>query len=101
MEQALRCICAEAEHQPSLKFRPRRTCTEILGCRFGSGREAELGAMVNANRPQHRVGDVDEPCAVSLVPLQSEGWTGAPGLEGSRADSAFSPAFAMVNVDDA
>ncbi len=60
---------------------------------------ADLASLVEANRPQHRVGDVDEPRAVSLLPLPSDGWTGAPGLEGDRQGLAFSPAFTLTAVD--
>ena len=58
----------------------------------------ELTEMVAANRPQQRVGDIDAPSVVGLVPAAAEGWTGAPGLEGHRARSAFSPAFVCVGA---
>ncbi|WP_022888512.1 alpha-galactosidase [Agromyces italicus] len=60
----------------------------------------DVTALISTNAPQHRVGDVDEPVAVTLVPLASQGWTGTPGLEGHGRASAFSPAFATVRVEE-
>lgn len=63
---------------------------------LGDTDDAELVAVVRANRPQQRVGDIDQPTPVSLIPVSAEGWTGAPGIEGHRHRRAFSPAFVCL-----
>lgn len=77
---------------------PHQTAPEIAywGPALGDPDDAELDAVVRANHPQQRVGDIDRPTPVSLIPVSAEGWNGAPGVEGHRGRQAFSPAFACV-----
>ncbi len=44
-------------------------------------------------------GGSDVPPRLTLVPHQAEGWTGTPGLLGSRAGEGLYPAFRPVSVD--
>ncbi|WP_235484113.1 alpha-galactosidase [Frigoribacterium sp. Leaf172] len=60
---------------------------------LGEVSEEALVGLVTASRPQRVSGGVDEPTRLTLVPLQSDGWQGTPGLVGSRAGSDFAPAF--------
>ena len=58
-----------------------------------AGQLAEL-ALATAAQP---IGfSVDAPVRVSLVPEQSAGWLGHPGLSGHRDGRAWSPAFAVT-----
>jgi alpha-galactosidase len=42
---------------------------------------------------------VDEPVRVSLLPEHWTGWTGTPGLRGSRAGGAWSPRFTTIEIE--
>ena len=53
---------------------------------------AEAGAPVPSNSA------VDRPRPVALLPESWTGWTGRPGLSGSRAGAAWSPRFSVTEV---
>ncbi|MFD6177037.1 MULTISPECIES: alpha-galactosidase [unclassified Isoptericola] len=78
---------------------PERTAPALAywGPSLGDLDATELDAVVRAIRPQQRVGDIDHPSPVSLVPVQAEGWTGSPGLEGHRRRAAFAPSFRCIS----
>ncbi|KQQ03330.1 MULTISPECIES: alpha-galactosidase [unclassified Rathayibacter] len=42
--------------------------------------------------------DVDEPVRLALLPEEWTGWSGRPGLNGSRAGADFSPRFRVVGA---
>jgi len=58
-----------------------------------------LAGLVLAARPQRVSGALDEPARLTLLPLESDGWQGTPGLVGSRAGASFSPAFVVTDLD--
>lgn len=71
---------------------------------IGAMTESELSELVAAHVPAVVSGTADVPPVLSLVPLQSEGWIGTPGLIGSRGGrgsfSAFRPtAIRTRNVE--
>ncbi|WP_199440203.1 alpha-galactosidase [Umezawaea beigongshangensis] len=59
---------------------------------------AELRALRTALRPQPIGNSVDGHVEVSVLPEQSAGWLGTPGLIGNRAGADFSTAFAVRDV---
>lgn len=54
------------------------------GREIGSMTESQLLDFVLSQVPEVVSGTADIPSAFSLIPLQSEGWLGTPGLIGSR-----------------
>ncbi|TDT61724.1 alpha-galactosidase [Frigoribacterium sp. PhB116] len=60
---------------------------------------AALAGVVLASRAQRTSGAIDEPARLTLLPLESDGWQGTPGLLGSRAGASFSPAFTVTALD--
>ncbi|SDO75929.1 alpha-galactosidase [Microbacterium testaceum StLB037] len=50
-------------------------------------------------QPPLATNGVDIPVIVGLLPENSAGWTGTPGLSGHRAGQAWSTRFVPVNVD--
>ncbi|HJE51586.1 MAG TPA: alpha-galactosidase [Tessaracoccus flavescens] len=71
---------------------------------LGELSEEQLDALVAAQIPPVVSGSADMPPTMALVPLQSDGWLGTPGLVGSRRGRGLFPAFRPVAVraeDDA
>ena len=66
---------------------------------LGELSDAALAGLVLASRPQRTSGAIDEPARLTLLPLESDGWQGTPGLLGSRAGASFSPAFTVTDLD--
>ena len=62
--------------------------------------EQDLESIRRASLPPLNDSEIDIVATVGLVPSPTEGWTGTPGLSGSRHGSAFSPAFALVTLDE-
>ena len=59
----------------------------------------ELKDLVTASIPQRVSGGLDSPAPLTLLPLESGGWQGTPGLSGHRAGGrGFSPAFESVGI---
>lgn len=56
----------------------------------------ELVALALASRPQIASNHLDRPVALALLPEQSAGWLGTPGLSGHRDGRVFSTAFAVT-----
>lgn len=54
------------------------------GADLGNLDGAELEDLATAVRPQRVSGGIDEPAALSLLPQESSGWFGTPGLVGHR-----------------
>jgi alpha-galactosidase len=60
------------------------------GADLGDIGTAELTAMSLAARPQRVSGGLDRPAALTLIPQESSGWLGTPGLVGHRDGRHFS-----------
>lgn len=56
----------------------------------------ELSAVVAAQQPQRVSGGIDVPARLTLLPLESAGWQGAPGLTGDRGGAHLYPRFTVV-----
>jgi alpha-galactosidase len=69
------------------------------GADLGPLRPAELTALRLAARPQPIGFSVDGPVDVAVLPEQSAGWLGTPGLIGNRGGADFSTAFRVSAVD--
>ncbi|MFI9815397.1 alpha-galactosidase [Saccharothrix variisporea] len=59
----------------------------------------DLDSLALATAPQPVGYSADGPVEVAVLPEQSAGWLGTPGLVGNRAGRAFSTAFRVVEVD--
>ncbi|MFL6126252.1 alpha-galactosidase [Actinophytocola sp.] len=66
------------------------------GAALGDLSDDELAQLALAATPQPIGFSVDDPVRVSMLPEQSAGWLGAPGLSGHRDGRAWSPAFAVT-----
>jgi alpha-galactosidase len=58
----------------------------------------ELAGLAVAAAPQQVSNNIDEVVPVSVLPEQSVGWIGTPGLTGHRNGAAFSTAFTVQRV---
>jgi alpha-galactosidase len=58
----------------------------------------ELAAVKLARRPQPIGYSVDGPVDVAVLPEQSAGWLGTPGLVGNRGGADFSTAFRVTET---
>ena len=58
----------------------------------------ELGDLVRASVAQRVSGGLDHPTALTLIPLESTGWQGTPGLSGHRNGRGFSPALRTSGI---
>ena len=68
------------------------------GADLGELDEAQLAAFRLAQRPQPIGFSVDGPVEVAVLPEQSAGWLGTPGLVGNRGGADFSTAFRVERV---
>jgi len=68
------------------------------GADLGDLETADLDAIVLASLPQRVSGGLDEPARLSLLPQESAGWQGTPGLTGSRTGRSFSPLLRTTEV---
>jgi alpha-galactosidase len=59
---------------------------------------AEAEALAEASRPLPGPNDVDDPARVSILPEHTTGWTGRPGLQGSRDGRSWSTRFTTTSV---
>ncbi|RYV50129.1 alpha-galactosidase [Pengzhenrongella frigida] len=57
-----------------------------------------LASLVDAQAPQRVSGSTDQTPSASLLPEQSSGWLGTPGLTGHRHGAAFSTALRTTAV---
>ncbi|WP_051183889.1 alpha-galactosidase [Amycolatopsis balhimycina] len=69
------------------------------GADLGQPTEAELGDLVRAARPPVVSNSIDDPLPVGVLAEAATGWSGTPGIAGSRAGRAFSPLFTKTAVD--
>lgn len=65
--------------------------------------EAELAALGTAALPQRVSGGLDQPAPLTLIPQESSGWLGTPGLAGHRNGRHFSTKLVAdaIEVDEA
>ncbi|WP_308470186.1 alpha-galactosidase [Kineococcus rubinsiae] len=63
------------------------------GADLGELGAAALADLVRATRTARTNNEVDDPQPLSLLPEQSRGWNGTPGLSGHRAGRAWSTRF--------
>ena len=61
--------------------------------------EQAVAAIRAATRRLAASGTPDEPYVLSVVPEQSAGWLGTPGIVGHRGGRAFSPAVVVSSVE--
>ncbi|TFC58992.1 alpha-galactosidase [Cryobacterium sp. TMB1-7] len=69
------------------------------GADLGSPDAADLDAIVLATLPQRVSGGLDVPARLGLLPQETTGWQGTPGLTGSRAGRFFSPALLTTAIE--
>lgn len=62
------------------------------------GVDADLQALRHGLRPQPIGFSIDRPVEVAVLPEQSAGWLGTPGLVGNRGGADFSTAFRVHEV---
>ncbi|TYL53180.1 alpha-galactosidase [Agromyces mariniharenae] len=65
--------------------------------------ESELAALGTAALPQRVSGGLDQPAPLTLIPQESSGWLGTPGLAGHRDGRSFSTKLVTesIEVDEA
>ncbi|MEI5584350.1 MULTISPECIES: alpha-galactosidase [unclassified Agromyces] len=66
---------------------------------LGDVRPDDLAAMALAAIPQRVSGGLDVPAPLTLVPQESSGWLGTPGLAGHRGGRFFSTRLATVGIE--
>ena len=73
------------------------------GADLGELGEAELAALGTAALPQRVSGGLDQPAPLTLIPQESAGWLGTPGLAGHRNGRHFSTKLVTeaIDVDEA
>ncbi len=73
---------------------------EILhwGSDLGALSDRQAADVVRAETVPMASGTADTPARLSLIPQQSEGWIGTPGLVGSRDGRAQFPLFATTAI---
>ena len=69
------------------------------GADLGDVPAAELEALRAASIPPVASGTTDAPVPLALLPEQSAGWLGTPGVTGHRDGADFSTAFAVTRVE--
>ncbi|KNC19577.1 alpha-galactosidase [Arthrobacter sp. RIT-PI-e] len=60
---------------------------------------AELAGVVRAQQPQRVSGGIDVPARTGMLPLESVGWQGTPGLVGDRGGTHLHPRFDGITVE--
>ena len=69
------------------------------GPALGSLAPSELAGLIAAQQPQRVSGGIDVPARLTLLPLESTGWQGTPGLTGDRAGSHLYPRFTVTSTE--
>ncbi|AWN30976.1 alpha-galactosidase [Streptomyces sp. NEAU-S7GS2] len=65
------------------------------GADLGASAPGRLAGLRAADVPQTVPNALDEPVPLSVLPQQSAGWLGTPGVSGHRAGRAAAPAFTV------
>lgn len=66
------------------------------GAALGELTPADLSEFISASQAPFGNTRFDVPERVSVLPTPAEAWIGRPGITGSRAGQAFSPAFTLT-----
>lgn len=66
------------------------------GADLGELSDADAAAISAATAPGHYANAVDEPGRLAVLPELHTGWTGRPGISGSRRGRDWSPKFTNV-----
>lgn len=61
--------------------------------------ETELAALGDAALPQRVSGGLDQPAPLTLIPQESTGWLGTPGLVGHRSGRSFSTKLVTESIE--
>ncbi|MDQ1204452.1 alpha-galactosidase [Microbacterium sp. SORGH_AS 862] len=61
--------------------------------------DADADELARHAVPPRATNGADVPVRVSLIPENSAGWTGTPGVSGHRAGRAWSPSFVPVSTE--
>ena len=61
--------------------------------------DQEVRSLAAAQQPQRVSGGIDVPARLTLLPLESAGWQGTPGLAGDRAGAHLYPRFTVVGTN--
>ena len=69
------------------------------GADLGDLGETELAALGTASLPQRVSGGLDQPAPLTLIPQESTGWLGTPGLAGHRDGRHFSTKLVAESID--
>jgi alpha-galactosidase len=69
------------------------------GAAIGQPGAAELRDIVRAKAAPVVSNSIDDPAPVGVIAEPSTGWTGTPGISGSRAGRAFAPLFTVESVE--
>jgi len=69
------------------------------GADQGALAEAELAALGTAALPQRVSGGLDQLAPLTLIPQESSGWLGTPGLSGHRNGRHFSTKLVTESID--
>jgi len=66
---------------------------------LGSMATESLVELADAQVPPRVTGSLDTPVPFAVLPEQSAGWLGTPGVSGHRAGSAFTTRFEVSSID--
>ena len=69
------------------------------GADLGDASEAELAGLATAAIPQRVSGGLDRPSQLTLLPQESSGWLGTPGLAGHRGGRFVSTKLVTQALD--
>ena len=69
------------------------------GADLGELGEAELAALGTAALSQAVSGGLDQPAPLTLIPQESSGWLGTPGLAGHREGRHFSTKLVVDEIE--
>ena len=61
--------------------------------------DAALAQLADAIVPAVSPSSIDAPLRLSLLPVESEGWSGLPGIAGANDAGPLSPAFVLAGLD--
>ncbi|PRY38759.1 alpha-galactosidase [Umezawaea tangerina] len=75
------------------------TLPRVLHWGADLGADTDVAALRGALSPQPIGNSIDGQVPVAVLPEQSAGWLGTPGLVGNRSGADFSTAFRLVEVD--
>lgn len=68
------------------------------GLDLGALGENALTSLADAVIPAVSPSSIDVPLRAGILPLESAGWAGRPGLAGSRGDQTLSPSFILTDI---